>query len=294
MTRLVTLAAAFALLASAAPTAAQDAAQRRQWNAPAAPFRIVGNVYYVGTAGLSSFLIADPKGLVVIDGGLPESAPLIVANIRRLGFRLRDIRFLLNNHSHVDHAGGLAALRRASGAPLVASLGDSADLIAGRTIGRSDLSGFPPVRPARTIRDGAAITVGKTRLVAHLTPGHTNGATSWSLHTSEGGKPIDVLFLSSLSVAGRPLVTRPHGGGPARDTVAVAQFRNTFRTLATMRADVVLSYHAELFDLAGKRRAQRAGNALAFVDPAELPRQVASARAAFEHALAAQRRSPQS
>jgi metallo-beta-lactamase class B len=288
------LAAAVASLSTAAPILGQDSAQRRIWNAPAAPFRIVGNVYYVGTAGLSSFLIADPAGLVVIDGALPESAPLIAANIRRLGFRLRDIRYLLNNHSHVDHAGGLAALRRASGARVVVSAGDRADLIAGRTIGRSDLASFPSVMPAVTIRDGDTISVGKTRLVAHLTPGHTDGATTWSLRTSEGGRPLTVLFLSSLSVAGRPLVTTPARGGPPHDLPAVAQFRRTFRRLAGLHADVVLGYHAELFDLAGKRKMQRAGRPLAFIDFTELPRQVAQARAAFERALADQRRAHQS
>ncbi len=299
MKHLAILAAALASLSVAAPAGAQDAAQRRLWNAPAEPFRIVGNVYYVGTAGLSSFLIADPAGLVLIDGALPESAPLIAANIRRLGFRLRDIRYLLNNHSHVDHAGGLAALQRASGARVVVSAGDRADLIAGRTIDRTDISGFPPVRPSLTIRDGATIAVGKTRLVAHLTPGHTDGATTWSLRTSERGKPLDVLFVSSLSVAGRRLVTRPDPadpvpGRPPHDTAAVAQFRGTFRRLAAMRADVVLSYHAELFDLAGKRKAQLAGNPTSFVDHTALPRMVADARTAFERALAEQRRSPQS
>lgn len=285
-----TLATALAALSLAAPVGAQDAAQRRLWNAPSAPFRIIGNVYYVGTAGLSAFLIADPAGLVLIDGGLPESAPQIAANIRRLGFRLRDVRYLLNNHSHVDHAGGLAALQAATGAPLVSSAGDRADLVAGRTIGREDLDRFPPIRPARTIGEGGTIRVGRTILTAHLTPGHTDGATSWTLRTQDKGRPMTILFLSSLSVAGRPLVR----GTPPRETKAVAEFRSTFRRLATMHADVMLSYHAEQFDLPAKRRSLAAGNRLAFVDPGELPRYVGAARRAFEEELARQRRTPQS
>ena len=294
MKRIHLIAAMVAITATSGPTGAQDAAQRRAWNAPAAPFRIIGNVYYVGTAGLSSFLIADPAGLVLIDGALPESAPLIAANIQRLGFRLRDIRYLLNNHSHVDHAGGLAALQRASGARVAVSVGDRADLLAGRTLGRSDLARFPPVRPALTVGEGSIISVGTSRLVAHLTPGHTDGATSWSLRTSEAGKSVNVLFLSSLSVAGRPLVRSTGRGRAPHDTRAVAQFRSTFRHLATKHADVVLSYHAEQFDLARKRAAQQAGNPLAFIDRNELQRLVASASAAFERALADQQRSPQS
>lgn len=281
---LVTISVLLSCLAVPAP--AQDAAQRRIWNAPIAPFRLIGNVYYVGTAGLSSFLIVDPAGLVLIDGALPESAPLIAANIRRLGFRLRDVRYLLNNHSHADHAGGLAALQRASGAQVAVSAGDRADLIAGRTIGRPELGRFPPVRPTITIREGSIIRVGKTSLTARLTPGHTDGATSWTLRTAEDGKPVDVLFLSSLSVAGRDLVR----GTPPRDTAAVAEFRSTFRRLATMNADVVLSYHAEQYDLIAKRKAQKAGNPRAFVDPAALPRMVADPKRNFEQALADQRR----
>ncbi|MEH3159193.1 MAG: subclass B3 metallo-beta-lactamase [Sphingomonas taxi] len=281
---------AIAALLVAVPAAAQDAAQRLAWNAPAAPFRIVGNVYYVGTAGLSAFLIADPAGLVLIDGGLPESAPLIAANVRRLGFRLRDIRYLLNNHSHADHAGGLAALQRLSGAKLAASAGDRRDLVAGRTVDRNDLPHFPPVRPALTVRDGETIRVGRTALTAHLTPGHTDGATSWTLRTRAGNRPVDVLFLSSLSVAGRPLVT----GKPLRDTAAVGQFRATFRRLATCRADVLLSYHTEQFDLAAKRARLNAGDAAAFIDPGELPRRLRVAERAFAEDYAEQRRAAQS
>ena len=277
---------AAALLLLAAPAPAQDAAQRRAWNAPSAPFRIVANVYYVGTAGLSSFLVADPAGLILIDGGLPESAPLIAANVRRLGFRLRDVRYLLNNHSHADHAGGQAALQRASGARLVASRGVTPDLFAGQTRGRPELGRFAPVRPSGLIGEGSTIRVGRTVLTAHLTPGHTDGATSWSMETMDHGNPLRVLFLSSLSVAGRPLVT----GRPPRDTPAVAQFRATFRRLARERADVLLSYHAEQFGLPDKRRELADGNARAFVDPGELARRVTEARRAFEADLARQRR----
>ncbi len=187
------------------PAASQDAEQRRKWNAPSAPFRIVGNVYYVGTAGLSSFLIADRAGLLLIDGGLPENAPLIEANVRPLGFQPRNIRYIPNNHSHFDHAGGLAALQRASGGQIIASRGDRADLVAGSTIDRPELRRFPAARPARMVAAGDTARVGRIALTTALTPGHTYGATSWSLRTVEGTHPLDVLFQSSLSVAGRQL-----------------------------------------------------------------------------------------
>ncbi len=137
--------AAAILLISAVPTAAQDAEQRIEWNRPAEPFRLLDNVYYVGTDGLSAFLVTGPQGHVLIDGGLPESAPRIAANIRRLGFAPSDVRYLLINHAHFDHSGGLAELKRLTGAKLVASAGDRADLETGRTLNRPELAGFPKV-----------------------------------------------------------------------------------------------------------------------------------------------------
>ena len=277
-----------ALIAS--PLMAQDAQQRIDWNKPAEPFRLIGNVHYVGTDGLSAYLIVDPKGHVLIDGGLPESAPLIAANIARLGFRMRDVRHLLINHAHYDHSGGLAELKRASGAKLVASAGDAPDLVAGRTIGRPELDGFPPVRVDRIVGQGAAVTIGATRLVAHMTPGHTKGCTSWAMTTRDPavrrGKPVSVLFACSITTAGQPLT------GAKDYPSAAADFRATFARLDRIEADVFLNFHPEFFNLAAKRARLIAGDRAAFVDPAELPRQVAKARAGFEVELARQRALP--
>lgn len=271
MKRLMLLALTALIAVPSAPVAAQDAQQRVAWNRPTAPFRVIGNVYYVGTDGLSAFLITGPAGHVLIDGGLPESAPLIAANVVRLGFRLRDVRYLLINHAHFDHAGGLAELKRRTGAKLVASAGDRGDLEAGRTRNRPELDGFPPVKVDRVIRDGEVLRIGPVALTAHVTPGHTRGATSWSLDTGERR----VLFATSLTVAGQKL-----SGDPLYPNAA-ADFARTFARLKTMRADVFLNFHPEFFDLKRKRVAQVAGNADAFVDPRELPRQVARAEAAF-------------
>jgi metallo-beta-lactamase class B len=267
---------AIGTLASAAP--AQDAQQRIEWNRPAAPFRIVDNVYYVGTEGLGAYLIADPKGHVLVDGGLPESAPLIAANIRALGFRPEDVRYLLINHAHFDHSGGLAELKALTGAQLVASAADKGDLESGRVAGRPELGETPPVKVGRIVGDGATLRLGGTRLTAHLTPGHTRGCTSWSLRS--GTKTV--LFACSLSVAGQKLAgdpTYPH---------AAADFRRSFAKLKAMKADVFLNFHPEFFDLAGKRARQIQGEADAFVDPAELRRQVERAERAFATELARQ------
>ena len=267
----------------AAPAAAQDAQQRIVWNRPASPFRLIGNVHYVGTEGLSAFLITSSAGHVLIDGALPESAPLILASIRRLGFRPRDVKYLLLNHAHYDHSGGLAALKRATGARLLVSAGDAPDLRAARTLGRPELDGFPAVRPDRIVRDGERLRLGAITLTANLTPGHTPGCTSWSTVTA--GKRV--LFACSLTVAGRKLVDN------GRATSAVGEFRRTFARMRTMQADVFLNFHPDFFDLAGKRARQQRGDAQAFVDPGELARQVERADAAFRQELARQSK-PQS
>ncbi len=263
---------------AAGPAAAQGAAQRIAWNRPATPFRVIGNVHYVGTDGLSAFLVTGPRGHVLIDGGLPESAPLIAANIRRLGFRLADVKYILINHAHFDHSGGLAELKRLTGAKLVASAEDRRDLEAGRTLNRPELSGFPKVTVDRVIRDGEVLRLGPLTLTAHLTPGHTRGATSWTTVTD--GRTV--LFATSLTVAGQKL-----RGDPLYPDAA-ADFRRTFARLKAMKADVFLNFHPEFFELKRKRAAQIGGRADAFVDPGELARQVVRAEAAFATELARQ------
>ncbi|MDF0546134.1 subclass B3 metallo-beta-lactamase [Sphingobium sp. H39-3-25] len=272
-----------AMLAPMPVAVAQDAAQRAEWNAPFAPFRIIGNVHYVGTRGLASYLITGPQGHVLIDGGLPESAPLIATNIKALGFRLKDVRYILINHAHFDHSGGLAELKRLTGAQLVASIGDKADLESGKVAGRPELPDAPPVSVDRVITDGYVLRLGPIALTAHLTPGHTRGATSWTMRTGQGARARTVLFASSLSVAGQKLFRDPHY--PRAD----ADFRATFAKLRAMKADVFLSFHDQQFDMQKKRARQQAGVANAFVDPGELARRLTVAQRAFAREEAGQR-----
>ena len=256
------------LTASAGLTADQPA----DWSRPIPPFQIIGNVYYVGTEGLAAYLVAGPEGHVLIDGALPSSARLIVRNIARLGFRPGDVKVLLINHAHFDHAGGLAGLKRLTGARLAAGAGDKASLEAGRTLGRPELDAFPPVKVDRVIADGDEVRLGPLRLAAILTPGHTPGAVTWATMASQRR----VIFASSLTVAGQSLA-----GSPSADKAA-ADFRRTFDALRGTRADVFLNFHPETFDMKAKRARQLAGQAEAFVDPPELRRQVAAAERAFE------------
>ncbi|MES2444583.1 MAG: subclass B3 metallo-beta-lactamase [Pseudomonadota bacterium] len=266
-----------------APQESGWAATRAEWNKPMAPFRIVGNVYHVGTAGISAYLITGAEGHILIDGALPESVPQIAANIRALGFRVEDVRILLINHAHFDHAGGLAALKRLTGAQLLASAGDKPDLERGSTEGRAELDGFEPVKVDRVIGEGTHVRLGAIDLVTRLTPGHTRGCTSWSMRTAEHGRPLEVLFACSLTVAGQDL----GGKGPYR--TVEADFRRTFASLRRVHADVFLNFHPNAFDLEAKRAKQVAGDPFAFVDPGELARRVDAAEAGLAADLARQR-----
>lgn len=271
--------AVLAALAVPAAARAQDAQERIAWNRPFAPFSIIGNVYYVGTEGLSAFLITGPRGHVLIDGGLPESAPIIAANIKALGFNLRDVRYLLINHTHFDHAGGLAELKRLTGAQLVATPGQRADLENGNTIGRPTLAAFPPVKVDRYVRNGDRLVLGPIILTAIHSPGHTRGGVSWAIKIA--GKRV--LFATSLTVAGQNLIDDP------AYPQAAADFRATFSRLKRERADIFVNFHPDFFNMAQRRAAQRGGKADAFVDPTELRRQVDAAENAFQQELTRQR-----
>ena len=171
------------------------------WNEPTDPVRIFGSTYWVGTRRLGAILIASDSGHVLIDGALPESAPLIEANIEALGFDMDDVRLILNTHAHYDHAGGVAALQRSSGAR-VAALGPSAETMeAGRPTPadpqtRSALT-YPSVPSVDRISDGDTLAVGPTRLTAHRTAGHTPGGTSWSWRDCEGDRCLELVYADS-------------------------------------------------------------------------------------------------
>ena len=257
--------------------------QRAQWNQPIAPFRILGNVYYVGTAHIAAYLLTDSAGHVLIDGGMEESAPQIAANIRRLGFRVEDVRLLLINHAHWDHAGGLAELKRLSGARLAASTADSGDLERGSNADRDDLAPFAPVAVDRHVEDGDSLRQGAIEITAHLTPGHTAGCTTWTTRTREGESGYEVMFACSLSVAGRRLV------GDDRYPGAAGDFEASFARLRAIPADVFLGFHDSQFDFEAKRRRLFAGSARAFVDPFEAGRRIDAAEADFRRELERQR-----
>jgi metallo-beta-lactamase class B len=271
---------ALLLVAAAAPPAQNTdwSAAIKEWTAPMEPFRIAGNVYYVGTGGIAAYLVTGAHGHILIDGGLPQSAGVIADHIRQLGFKLEDVHVLLINHAHFDHSGGLAELKRLTGAELLASAGDKPDLEAGRTAGRPDLLDFPPVKVDELVEDGEIMHLGGVQMVAHLTPGHTPGCTSWTTDVREGGRTLKLLFACSLTVAGRDLRGSAEG-----------EFRTTFAKLKGMQADIFVNFHPAAFGMEAKRAKLLAGDRFAFVDPGELARRVVAAEAGFEKELAAQR-----
>jgi metallo-beta-lactamase class B len=214
------------------------------WNEPQAPVRLHGNTYYVGTRGLTALLITSPEGHVLVDGALPNSAPLILANVRALGFDVRDIRLILNSHVHYDHAGGLAALQRASGARVAASV-PSAPVLERGTSEAGDpqhglLFDIPPVRNVRRFADGETLRVGPIALTAHLTPGHTPGGTTWTWRSCDDAGCLDLVYAdshSAISADGFRYTDSPDYPN------AVADFERGFRTLETLPCDILITPH---------------------------------------------------
>lgn len=234
--------------ANAVPHCPADASAMDGWNDRAPPQRIYGNTWYVGTCGLSSLLITSPQGHVLIDGATESAAPLIEANIRALGFDLRDVKYILNSHEHHDHAAGIAQLQRDSGAEVLAREPALATLRRGAS-DRSDpqfliTAKFPPVATVKAIADGETVRVGPLALTAHATPGHTPGSTSWTWSSCQDQRCLDMAYTDSLT----PISDKEYRYGEAPG-VADA-FRRTLDTIAALRCDVQITPHpvaSELF-----------------------------------------------
>jgi metallo-beta-lactamase class B len=251
----------------------------RSWNQPVEPFRIAGNLYYVGASDVTSFLITTPAGHILIDGGFVETAPMVIANIARLGFRIQDVRVLLNTHAHLDHAGGLAELKRASGAVLYASRQDAPLLARG---GHDDPQfrdrlPFPPVAADRLLDDGDAIALGGTKLVARITPGHTPGCTTWTFAVQEGDRSLNVVIVGSPTVPAEYNLT-----ANLRYPQAVSDYRRQFRILLDLHPDIFLASHGNFFELAEKIKSRN------FIDPDGYRRFVEAAQRAFEKHVASE------
>ncbi|MEO8063188.1 MAG: subclass B3 metallo-beta-lactamase [Pseudomonadota bacterium] len=261
-----------------------------QWNLPHEPFRIYGNSYYVGVAGLSSILIASDKGLIVLDGALPQSAPLIAENIRKLGFRVEDIRLIVNSHTHYDHAGGIAALQRASGATVAATKESAVALERGEptsddpqhAFGRK-LTWFPPVPHARLVNDDEVLHVGDLAITAHVTPGHTPGGTTWTWRSCEDKRCLDVVYADSLSAVSAPDFRFT---GDEAHPGRIESFNDSIALVAGLPCDVLLTPHPEFFDLESKLRRRQQPGANPFIDPQACKAYAATAKLKLEQRIA--------
>jgi metallo-beta-lactamase class B len=257
---------------------------RIEWNKPQKPFRIIDRIYYVGTAGVSAYLIMTLQGLILIDGGLPESADQIEANIKTLGFDIKDVRLILNSHAHFDHAGGLAKLKRDSGARLVVSEADQPIVERGRvTFGPSVADPFPRVKVDRAIKDGDTVMLGGVVLTAMVTPGHSPGCTNWTMPAVEGVTDHNVFFYCSMTTGGNPLVDNKQ-----YPTIA-ADYKASFARLKKVQADVFLAPHGDQMGLAKKIAIMEANSKdkvlnapNPFIDKGELLRVVSGQERAFE------------
>jgi metallo-beta-lactamase class B len=231
---------AFALLLSSRLLGAQSCPSCAEWNATHKPFQIFGNTYFVGTNGLSSILITSPTGHVLIDGALAESAPVIMEHIRELGFRVEDVKLILNSHAHYDHAAGIAAIQRASGASVAASPWSARVIEKGSNPSDDPQFGilpdFTPVKNVRVIADGEVMKVGTLALTAHFTPGHTPGGTSWTWRSCDANRCLDFVYADSQTPVSADNFSFTKQG-------VVKQFERGFATLNSLPCDVLVTPH---------------------------------------------------
>ncbi|GJL93941.1 MAG: subclass B3 metallo-beta-lactamase BJP-1 [Hyphococcus sp.] len=258
----------------------QWATSNPSWVENTEPFRIIDNIYYVGTKGIGVFLITSNSGHILIDGGMPQNAGAVAGNIKTLGYDIKDVKALLNSHAHFDHSGGLKALKEMSGAVMIASEGDRSALEGGFYLGAEDNINYsaPPVSVDRIIKDGESVQIGEAALTANLTPGHTRGCTSWTMTAIENGKPYDVLFFCSATVAGNSL-------NPPQYEGIIEDYRETFKKTKDWRPDIFLANHPGFFKMTSKRAAQMNGDELAFVDRETFPAMIKRLEQAFEQSL---------
>ena len=254
----------------------------RGWSRPADPYRIVGNIYFVGTNELAIYLIATPAGHILLDSGLEDSVPVIAANVARLGFRFSDLKLLLSTHAHADHVAGHARVKALTGARVLAS---AADAVVIRSGGGGPLAldmTWPATVVDGEVADGQAVALGDTVLVAHLTPGHTPGATTWTTTVNDGERPLAVVFFSSSTL----FEEMPLRGNAEYPGIA-ADFERSYAFWRSVPCDVPLGPHVGFFQLADKRdRLARGEQPNPFIDPAGWKQMIADQEANFRRRLA--------
>ncbi|MEP7312521.1 MAG: subclass B3 metallo-beta-lactamase [Pseudomonadota bacterium] len=286
------LASLTALLFGAAMAAAPP--DMTKMNLPHAPFKIYGNTWYVGTEGLGSILITSGYGHVLIDGGLPQSAGQIAANIETLGFKLTDVKAILNTHVHPDHAGGIAELQRRSGAQVYARRPGNDVLMTGQLSKDDPQYGkgktrLPRVPNVWVVHDGESLGVGSVRLQAVATPGHTPGGTSWTWESCDGSKCLKMVYADSLS---------PVSGDKFRFTdnkeypQVLQDFEQSFAKLENLPCDVLITPHPEVSDFFARIANRPADKPEAIKDDTGCKRFVQAARERLAERVSTEKANP--
>lgn len=252
---------------------------------PVEPFRIAGNIYYVGSSDVTSYLIVTPKGNILLDTGMKEMVPQVKSSVEKLGFKLSDIKFILNSHAHYDHAGGIAEMRRLTGARFLASEPDTPLLERG---GKGDPNYgdkylFEPTKPDETFRNGKRVSLGGTTLTANITPGHTKGCTTWTTTVRDAGRNLNVIFVCSVSSPGYQLVNNKAYPNIEADYV------RSFAWLKNAKVDIFLGSHAGFYDLEGKMKLLKQGaKTNPFIDPQGYKQFIADSEKTFNEKLKSQ------
>ncbi|MGE0815933.1 MAG: subclass B3 metallo-beta-lactamase [Vicinamibacterales bacterium] len=296
--RLAVLALAAAALAPASATAQDPPAlvsdpaaactNCAEWNAPREPFKVYGNTYFVGPAGVSALLITSDRGHILVDTGLPQSAAVIDANIRALGFKTSDVKLILTSHGHYDHVGGVHALQRYTGATVLASAGTARALALGAPVPEDPqappgpppgVDYFPKAEHVRVVKDGEVVRLGGVSVTAHYVPGHTPGATAWTWQSCEGTRCLAMVYADSISAVSND------GFRFTAQPGLVERFRQSIRAVADLPCDIMVSTHpsASRMDEKVQARAARAPDAPdPFIDPGACKALAASAMQALD------------
>ena len=256
------------------------------WDRPFTPYQVIGNIYYVGTSEVAQFLIVTPAGHILIDSGFEAGVPRLRENVEKLGYRFEDIKILLSSHAHIDHVQAHATVRRLTGAKVVASAKDAVFLASG---GKGEtvfdgIDSWPPCPVDRQVADGDEVLLGGTALVAHLTPGHTRGATTWTMRVTDAARTLDVVFFPSANInPGVRLVGNP------RYPEIVADFEHSFATWKALPCDVFLADHGDFYAMKDKfDRLKHGEKTNPFIDPDGYKRFVARAEKTFREELASE------
>jgi metallo-beta-lactamase class B len=269
-------------------SACKSTAQSNDWTEPFPPFKIAGNLYYVGSRGLANYLITTPKGHILINSDMEENVPLIRASVEKLGFKFTDIKILLISHGHWDHNAASDTIKKLTGAKYMVM---DADVSVVESGGKTDFQYgsdpkllYKPTKVDRVLRDGDEVKLGGTVLVAHLTPGHTKGCTTWTLKVGDSGKTYDVVIIGSPNVnPGYQLVNNTAYPQIAED------YMKMFSVLKSLPCDIFLGAHGNYFGLEGKYARFKDEGVAAFVDPEGYRKFVDDKEQEFKRELAKQK-----